>query len=108
MESFQTKVQKYEVGGAFLPLSKWDRDGFDATAIENLSKPEDIQYHYVLGKVYRVPILTAAEEGQRGFKRGDDMRGSSSDLKTILDYLQRQHVKMSRIADEAEKNGPER
>ena len=106
LESFKTKKQKYEIGCAFLLLSKWDRDGFDAKAIETLSTPEDIQYHYVLGKVYRAPMLSVAEEGTRGFKRGDDMRGSSDDLKTMLNICSKTLKCLELLM--RQENGPER
>ena len=45
-------------GGAFQPLTYWNRQGYDASAIMKKSSPEDRMEHPIFGTVYRVPILT--------------------------------------------------
>jgi hypothetical protein len=55
----------YEDGGAFLPLSVWTQQGYNATAIADGALPKDQRDHPYLGKTYRVNIIKA---GHRGLK----------------------------------------
>lgn len=44
------------VGGDWLPLSVWERRGFDTALIEANSAPQNVRSHPVLGMTYRVAI----------------------------------------------------
>jgi hypothetical protein len=44
-------------GGEFLPLGVWGVRGFNVSAIESLTPPEDRKIDKVLGEVYRVRVL---------------------------------------------------
>ena len=49
-----------------MPLSVWDRKGFDAARIELTTDPKDIMETPQLGKCYRVKMLTTHRRGVRG------------------------------------------
>ena len=55
-ERIEKKEYNFSEGGQFLPLSVWERKGFDVGSIETKSGPEDIREHPVLGKMYRVRV----------------------------------------------------
>ena len=72
----------YEDGGAFLPLSVWTQQGYNATAIADGALPKDQRDHPVLGKTYRVNIIKAGHRGSKTVGESDkvlaagQMRGS--------------------------------
>ena len=51
----------YREGGEFLPLSVWEKKGFNAVAIKENSDPSDKMVHNVLGEVHRVAILSTGK-----------------------------------------------
>ena len=61
----------YEEGGKYLPLQVWSTKGFDASRIEQGSKPGDIQEHPLLGLTYRVALLARGTRGSQGYKTKD-------------------------------------
>ena len=76
----------YEFGGEFLPLSVWATRGFDATAIEAKTTPEDRSVHAVLGDCYRVKIMKGGQRGSEGSSRTENM--SASKKPKIMELLQ--------------------
>ena len=44
----------FQSGGAFLPLSVWERKGFNAELTKTMSKEEDVEEHPVMGTTYRL------------------------------------------------------
>ena len=61
----------YVDGGEFLPLSVWQNRGFNVADIAEKTPPADIASHPVLGKVYRVAIVSTSKVNREGTKRGD-------------------------------------
>ena len=75
-----------EVGGQFLPLSVYARQGFDAADIEKNSHKDNIQQHPVLGTVYRVDI--------KGVKRkAIEMQVREQVLKAVQSQADSAHLK---------------
>ena len=68
---FEKEEESYAEGGDFLPLSVWATKGFDSTRIEQLSRPEDIEDHAVLGRTYRVVIKSKAVKRSYGSVQSD-------------------------------------
>ena len=52
-----------------MPLSVWQKKGFDVDAIAAKAKAEDKQEHEMLGTCYRVRLLTTGERGSEGAAR---------------------------------------
>jgi hypothetical protein len=62
----------YSFGGKYLPLSVWDKAGYDIERIARLSREEDRMEHEILGTCYRVKILqkfVAKKDTQKVSKR---------------------------------------
>ena len=55
------EVASSSKGGDFLPLSVYQKKGYDCKTIEEKTKPCDIEYHPVLGNTYRVAIHNTSE-----------------------------------------------
>ena len=68
LDKHEVFEQSYSHGGAFKPLSVWEKEGFDAAAVETMSLPHDVKADRMFGLVYRVPLLTVVETGTRGTK----------------------------------------
>ena len=66
MSKHSTRERYFERGGAFKPLSVWEREGFDVTPIATKSEPEDVMPCRLFGLVYRVPTLTVGQRGTDG------------------------------------------
>ena len=73
LKTYDTTEKRYENGGKFYPLAKWQHDGFDSAAIKNLTAKEDTQEHPILGTCYRVKILEKSECGVQGQSQGDNI-----------------------------------
>ena len=58
------KTKFGESKGSFLPLSVHARQGFDITAIQERTPPEDRMMHPVLGECYRVATVTAGSRAE--------------------------------------------
>ena len=69
MEKYEDHYEMYEDSGSYLPLGVWKQKGFDPVMIEQNSAKEDIRDCRVVGKVYRVPILTKGRGGVKGARR---------------------------------------
>ena len=65
-QRFQKQAKYFDDSGEYLPLSVWGNRGFDVAAIEKNSETRDIKNHPVLGRVYRVQILTTGSRGEKG------------------------------------------
>jgi len=76
LAKYERHEKTYEEGGAFFPLSKWSKDGFDAERIERLTPDEDIMEHDILGKVYRVAILYKSIRGAQGAESSKRLRSN--------------------------------
>jgi hypothetical protein len=84
LENFETSVEYFRDGGAFLPLSVWATQGYNVEDIREKSRPSDVRDHPVLGLTYRVRILSGGIMGERGQKRSSSAAASSSKkLKTV-------------------------
>ena len=90
-KSFSSKENGYVHGGAFWPLSKWAQEGFDSVAIEARTPQRDIMQHNILGRCYRVKIVSTYESGRHGHERGDETRANSSRMEELLAQLIKQH-----------------
>jgi hypothetical protein len=66
MSKHSTRERYFERGGAFKPLSVWEREGYDVTPIATKSEPEDVMPCRLFGLVYRVPTLTVGQRGTDG------------------------------------------
>ena len=63
-EKRKQQEKHYAEEGEFLPLSVWSTRGFNARDIEANSAAADVTYHPVLGKVYRVSIMSSGSGGR--------------------------------------------
>eukprot|EP00929_Paragymnodinium_shiwhaense_P051772 TRINITY_DN25_c0_g1_i4.p1 TRINITY_DN25_c0_g1~~TRINITY_DN25_c0_g1_i4.p1 ORF type:complete len:616 (+),score=223.51 TRINITY_DN25_c0_g1_i4:65-1912(+) len=71
MSAYEDHKEVYACLGEYLPLDAWKVKGFDVQRIEQFSKPDNIKYDEVLGKVYRVAIMSGGTQGERGNRRED-------------------------------------
>jgi len=71
----------YEEGGAYLPLSVWDRKGYNTADIITGTAPEDILEHPVLKTCYRLKILSKGCRGSNGWSRSSKIGCTSSKRK---------------------------
>ena len=69
LQKFETKEQFWENGGQFLPLSVWERQGFDPEKIREGSSKYDRQCHPVLGETFRVALMSCGDRGTSGERR---------------------------------------
>ena len=66
---FEKNASVYSDVGEFLPLSVWQAKGFNIDDIERNTQIENTANHPVLGKVYRVAILSTGQAGAQGTER---------------------------------------
>ena len=66
---FEKNASVYSDVGEFLPLSVWQAKGFNIDDIERNTQVENTADHPVLGKVYRVAILSTGQAGEQGTER---------------------------------------
>ena len=64
LEKRKQAEKHYAEEGEFLPLSVWERRGFNAQDIEANTAAADVAVHPVLGKVYRVSIMSSGSGGR--------------------------------------------
>ena len=57
--------EAYMEGGTFMPLGAWIAKGFDGNAIETKSLPGDVREHPVLGKTFRVKLVSTVHTEKR-------------------------------------------
>ena len=106
----------FELGGAFKPLSVWERMGYDGAIIALQSLPEDVMPSRMFGLVYRVPELTVASRGydrtihthtlraderqatKRSIDDGASSRSSSSSSRSSTDPKKREKKKARKEA----------
>jgi hypothetical protein len=69
MSAYSSEEQHFFDGGEFLPLSVWERRGFDIQRIESRTRPEDVKDDDVLGKVFRVRIISTGVQMRVGNER---------------------------------------
>lgn len=69
LEKYQQEEEYFVNGGEFLPLSVWANQGFNTELIVKNTSPNDIRDHDVLGKTYRVKILSTGKRGQQGSRQ---------------------------------------
>ena len=78
LETFsQAEVHEeaYMEGGTFMPLGAWMAKGFDGDAIETKSLPRDVKEHPVLGKTFRVKLVSTSHTEKRTLCRESKMTG---------------------------------
>jgi hypothetical protein len=105
IEGTDTRSEWYEDGGRYLPLGVWDRQGYDITRIETLSKPEDKRWDPVLGDTYRVRILSKGNSGvratsrvSRGTKRGAPISAIADSGSAAIQLALEDAAKMALVA----------
>ena len=77
----------YDQGGQFLPLSVWERQGYDPEAIRTKSIAIDKQTHPVLGDTYRVCVLSSGSRGYRGSEASESMSKRPKNAKLSLQSM---------------------
>ena len=71
LEVYSMREKVFEMGGQYLPLSVWGKQGYDTKIIADQSEPDDVMPHRMWGSVYRVPILYVGTRGTDGTKSSD-------------------------------------
>ena len=67
--------EAYMEGGTFMPLGAWTAKGFDGNAIETKSLPCDVREHPVLGRTFRVKLVSTSHTEKRTLCRESKMTG---------------------------------
>ena len=80
LSKYETHESYYEDKGKFLPLSVWDRQGYDVQMIKDRSDPKDKMVHPILGDVYRVRILNTGARGAEGLKQLENLKAREKPL----------------------------
>jgi hypothetical protein len=83
IETFKIDQEYYNDGGEFLPLSVWQTRGYDAAMIEANTPERDRRTCSILGKTFRVKILSTGNSGSQGSKRAS----ACSVPKSVVDQL---------------------
>ena len=68
--------EAYMEGGTFMPLGAWIAKGFDGNAIETKTLPGDVKEHPVLGRTFRVKLVSTSHTEKRTLCRESKMTGS--------------------------------
>ena len=68
--------EAYMEGGTFMPLGAWTAKGFDGNAIETKSLPCDVREHPVLGRTFRVKLVSTSHTEKRTLCRESQMTGN--------------------------------
>ena len=97
LQSYEEHEEFYAEGGDFLPLEVWQSRGFNSANILNKSKPSDIRMCPVLGRTFRVPIISGGKRGVKGSRRVDDLKEDGQQNKE----LKRELKKLKRELDNA-------
>ena len=77
LDRHHTSEHYFEEGGQYLPLSVWDRKGFNIDDIRDKSLPEDRIEHGVLGRCFRVRLLSKGTIGRDIKTQGQNLAGGS-------------------------------
>jgi hypothetical protein len=80
LSKYETHESYYEDKGKFLPLSVWDRQGYDVQMIKDRSDPKDKMVHPILGDVYCVRILNTGARGVEGLKQIENLKAREKPL----------------------------
>ena len=80
LSKYETHESYYEDKGKFLPLSVWDRQGYDVQMIKDRSDPKDKMVHPILGDVCRVRILNTGARGAEGLKQLENLKAREKPL----------------------------
>jgi hypothetical protein len=80
LSKYETHESYYEDKGKFLPLSVWERQGYDVQMIKDRSDPKDKMVHPILGDVYRVRILNTGARGVEGLKQIENLKAREKPL----------------------------
>ena len=78
LERIEKKETNFSEGGAFLPLSVWDRKGFNVNDIKEKSLPCDKREHRVLGDTYRVRIEALTKSNTTSLNRAKRICGAQA------------------------------
>ena len=63
----------YDHNGEFLPLSVWEKRGYDPEAIKTLTPNSDKRVHPILGDTYRVVLIKTGQKGYEGTENAEEM-----------------------------------
>jgi hypothetical protein len=74
LEASEAHGEFYIDGGKFLPLSVWSRMGYDVDRIDRLTLKEDTKEDRVLGKTFRVKVLSTGNKGETMVKRTSQLK----------------------------------
>ena len=80
----------YREGGEFLPLSVWEKQGWDIAKIEAEALPGDRKEVRMAGTCYRVPVYSAGKRGRKGHSKQDTASGETTleSLKVMLERME--------------------
>ena len=78
LERIEKKETNFSEGGAFLPLSVWERKGFNINDIKEKSLPCDKREHRVLGDTYRVRIEALTKSNTTALHRAKRICGAQA------------------------------
>ena len=87
----------FSCGGAFQPLSYWERLGYDVKNIEERTKDCDKRDHPIFDLVYRVPIEALHNEDRAGTTSADPSSNSvmAAKLEALIGLLAKQQESSS-------------
>ena len=92
LQSYEEHEEFYAEGGDFLPLEVWQSRGFNSDNILTRSKEANIRMCPVLGRTFRVPIISGGKRGVKGSRRVDELEssGQAKQLKKQLKKLKKE------------------
>ena len=74
LEASEAHGEFYIDGGKFLPLSVWANQSYDVDRIERLTLKEDTKEDRVLGKTFRVKVLSTGNKGETMVKKTTQLK----------------------------------
>lgn len=88
LRRFEKRARFFLHNGEFLPLSVWGTRGFDTERIASSTPAADTVEHPVLGKCYRVEILSTGSKGELGWERDSSANATGVSSRGVQPTLQ--------------------
>ena len=78
MDEYRVEENTAQQGGSFLPLSVWERKGYDIAMIEKHNTANNVRVDKVLGATYRVVTQSLHQTTTEGVKAGTRRTGGGN------------------------------
>ena len=115
LQAREVEKRKASEHGTWLPLSVWDKRGYDVQKIKDLTEPQDRKHHPVLGEIFRLWEQTEENSHEKALAKLQTMRKRKAteaprepDSSDSSSSSSRKKSKKSKKAKKAKKNKKEK